>query len=216
MVADVRQDALEKKPEPEIFVPYWQQPPIANGHGYQNQVHMHVVARVAGDPNATVAAIRKFAAQMDNNQPVYGVRTMSGVLAEATALRRLHTTLMEIFAGFALLLSAIGIYGVISHDVHERTAEIGLRMAVGATAAKIHALFFLQGLKLIFFGALIGLTVGLACGRILRSFLFDISPHDPTTLFAVGGLLLIVSFCAVWLLALRAVRVDPIVALRDE
>ncbi len=215
VVADVHQDSLENKPAPEIFVPYRQQPRIAAGHGYQNRVHMNLVVKVLGDPDATVIAIRKIAAQMDGNQPVYGVRTMSTVLAETTALRRLHATLMEIFAGFALFLSAISLYGVVSHNVSERTAEIGLRLAMGATTAKIHRLFVVQGLKLIAWGMISGLAIGFLGSRLLSSFLFEISAHDPRTLITVCGLLLAACFCAIWPPAWRAMRIDPIVALRD-
>ncbi|MFZ0590468.1 MAG: ABC transporter permease, partial [Bryobacteraceae bacterium] len=162
VVADVRQDALEKKPEPEIFAPYRQQPPVAAGHGYQNRVHMNLVVRTWADSDATVAEIRNIAAQMDGNQPIYAVRTMSTVLAQATALRRLHATLLEIFASFALFLSAVGLYGVVSQSVSEKTAEVGLRMALGATPAKIRQMFFLQGLKLILSGLVAGLALGLA------------------------------------------------------
>jgi putative ABC transport system permease protein len=109
VVAGVPQDALEKKSDPEIFVPYLQQQQIASGHGYQNRVHMNIVVRTLTEPGLTIAAIRKIAAQMDNKQPVYGVRTMAAVLADAMSLRRLHTTLMEVFAGFALFLSTMGI-----------------------------------------------------------------------------------------------------------
>lgn len=216
VVGDVHQDSLEKVPDPEIFIPYRQQPRIASGHGYQNRVHMNLVASVTGAPDATISAIRKIAAQLDGNQPVYGVRTMSTVLAQATALRRLHATLMEIFAGFALFLSAIGLYGVISQIVSERTAEIGLRMAIGATATNIHRLFFAHGLRLVVLGMMSGLGLGLLLSGLIRSFLFETSAYDVRTLAAVCGLLLSVSFVAVWSPARRAMRIDPVTALRNE
>ncbi len=216
VVADVRQDDLEKNPEPEIFAPYLQQPQIAPGHGYQNQVHMNVLARVLGNPDSMISAIRKIASEMDSNQPIYGIRSLSSLLADATGLRRLQTTLMEIFAGFALLLSALGIYGVMSSRVSERTVEIGLRMAVGATESSIHRLFFLQGLLLTAWGMSAGLALGLAFSRVLSSFLFAITEHDPATLCAVCGLLLAVSLFAILPPARRAIRVDPIIALRNE
>jgi putative ABC transport system permease protein len=216
VVADVHQDSLEQRPTPEIFIPYQQQPQIAAGHGYQNRVHMNLVVKVKGNPDATVAAIRKIAAEMDANQPVYGVRTMSTTLAETTALRRLHAMLVGIFAAFALFLAAIGLYSVVSQTVAERTAEIGLRMAIGATSAKIYRLVFTQGLNLIACGMISGLAIGFLGSRLLSSFLFGISPHDPETLAVVWGLLLAVSFFAIWPPAWRAMRIDPIIALRDE
>ncbi len=216
VVANVHQDSVERNPYPEIFVPYQQQALVAAGHGYQNRVHMNLVVKVKGDPDAAVAAIRKIAAQMDPNQPVYGVRTMATVLAEATALRRLHATLMEIFAGLAVFLSAISLYGVMSQRVSERTAEIGLRMAIGAPASTIRRLFVLEGLKLTLLGMVGGLGIGFLGDRLLGSFLFGISAHDPGTLIAVSGFLLGVCFCAIWQPARRAMRIDPVVALRED
>jgi ABC-type antimicrobial peptide transport system permease subunit len=141
---------------------------------------------------------------------------MSSVLAEATALRRLHTTLMEILASVALFLAAVGIYGVISGSVTERTAEIGLRMAVGADRSDVYGLFLLQGGKLIFLGLVIGLMAGLAFNRLLSSFLFNTSVYDLATLLIVCGILVAVCVGAIWIPARRAVRVDPIAALRCE
>jgi putative ABC transport system permease protein len=216
VVTDVRQDALEKQPEPELFAPYLQQPRIASGHGYQNRVHMNIVVRLAGDTDSIVAAIRKIAAEIDPTQPLYAVRSMSSVLAEATALRRLHTTLMEIFAGVALFLAAVGIYGVTSGNVTERTAEIGLRMAVGADRGDVYRLFLVQGAKLIFSGLIIGLILGVAFNRTVSSFLFNTSVYDPATLLAVCGLVIGVCIAAICVPARRAVHVDPISALRCE
>ncbi len=216
VVGDVRQDAPENEPEPEIFVPYLQQPRVASGHGYQNRVHMNVVVRTEGDADSAVSAIRRTAAQMDNNQPIYGVRTMASVLAETTALRRLNTTLIEMFAAIALFLSAIGVFSVISRSVSERTAEIGLRMTVGATSATIYRQLLLEGLRLILPGIIIGLLLSLAFGRVLNASLFHISTYDPGTIFSACGLLIAVAFVAIWPAARRAVNVDPIAALRNE
>jgi putative ABC transport system permease protein len=216
VVADVRQDGLEREPEPELFAPYLQQPRIASGHGYQNRLHWNIVARLAGDADSTIAAIRKIAAELDPTQPLYAVRSMSSVLAEATALRRLHTTLMEIFAGVALFLAAVGIYGVTSGSVMERTAEIGLRMAVGADRHDVYSLFLMQGAKLIFSGLAIGLLLGVAFNRTLSSFLFNTPIYDLATILAVCGLLIGVCVAAIYLPARRAVHVDPISALRCD
>jgi putative ABC transport system permease protein len=177
---------------------------------------MNIVVRLAGDTDATVAAIRKIAAEIDSAQPLYAVRTMSSVLAEATALRRLHTTLMEIFAGVALFLAAVGLFGVTSGSVTERTAEIGLRMAVGADRRDVYRLFFVQGAKLIFSGLTIGLLLGVAFNRTLSSFLFNTPVYDLATLLGVCGLLVGVCIAAICLPARRAVQVDPISALRCE
>jgi putative ABC transport system permease protein len=216
VVADVRQNTLENAPEPEIFASFLQQPRITSPHGYQNRVHMTVVMLLASEPGATVAEVRKIAADMDGNQPVYEVRTMSEVVSESMALRRLYTRLLEIFAGIALFLSAVGIYSVVSHSVDERSNEIGLRMAVGATEWDVIGLVFSQGIRLTLGGLAIGLALALALNQFLASFLFAISATDPLTLTAISGLVLAIAIVAMWIPARRAVRVEPVAALRHE
>ncbi|HYL61953.1 MAG TPA: ABC transporter permease [Candidatus Methylomirabilis sp.] len=216
VVANVRQDALEKEPAPEIFVPYLQQPGITSAHGYQNRVHMTVVVRTSKNPSATIAAIRQIAAQMDESQPVYGIRTMSDVLSESTALRHLYAKLLELIAGIALFLSMIGIYGVLSHWVAQRANEIGLRMAVGAGSAAIRRLIFLQAGKLVAAGLAIGLTLALTLSRFLAAYLFGIGANDPATMVACCGVLLAAAAAAIWIPARRATRVDPMATLHYE
>jgi putative ABC transport system permease protein len=151
-----------------------------------------------------------------NSQPVYGARTMSEVLSESTSLRRLCARLLELIAGLALFLSTIGIYGVMSHSVAQRTNEIGLRIAVGAATADILRLVFSQGGKLIFAGLGAGLALALTLDRFLTSYLFGMRAGDPETMFACCALLVIVALGAIWIPARRATRVDPIVTLRYE
>jgi putative ABC transport system permease protein len=216
VVADVRQDTLERAAEPEIFGPFLQQPGVASPHGYQNRVHMTVVLQTGPEPTATIAAVRKIAAEMDDNQPIYGVRTMSAVVSDSMAFRRLCTSLLEIFAGIALFLSAVGIYGVVSHSVDERSGEIGLRMAIGATGWDILRLVFKQGMKLTLVGLAIGLMLAALLDRILASFLFAISANDPVTLTVICGVVLLIACGAMWFPAHRATSVDPSVALRSQ
>jgi putative ABC transport system permease protein len=216
VVADVRQDTLEREPESEIFAPFLQQPRVTSGHGYQNRVHMTLVVRTPGDSLATIAGIRKIAADMDPNQPIYGVRTMSEVLADSMSVRRLYTRLLEIFAGLALFLSAVGLYSAVSQSVSERTHEIGIRMAIGATGADVVRLVFGEGTKLMLGGSVVGLALALTLSRLLSSYLFEISANDPTTLITVCALLLAVAAAAMWFPMHRATKVDPMVALRDE
>jgi putative ABC transport system permease protein len=216
VIANVRQNGLDENPDPEIFVPYLQQPRVSSPHGYQNRVHMTLVLRTALEPAAVIAEIRRIAAEMDESQPVYGTRTMSEVLAESTSLRRLYARLLELIAGIALFLSAIGIYGVMSHSVSQRTSEIGLRMAIGADASDVLRLVFSQGAKLIFAGLGIGLALALILDRFLASYLFGIRACDPPTMFACSVLLVAIAVGAIWIPARRASRVDPIVALRVD
>ena len=216
VVANIHQDALEKRPDPEIFVSFLQQPTITSAHGYQNRVHMTVVLRAIGVPATTVDAVRKIAAEMDPTQPVFAARTMSEILLESTSLRRLYARLLGLMAGIALFLSVVGIYAIVSHSVVQRRNEIGLRIAVGADWTDIVRLVFSDGGKLTIAGLAIGLTLALTLNRFLSSYLFGISASDPATLIACCVLLVMVSGSAIWIPAWRATRVDPMVALRYE
>jgi putative ABC transport system permease protein len=216
VIANVRQNRLDENPEPEIFVPYLQQASISSPHGYQNRVHMTLVLRTALEPAAAIAGTRKIAAEMDGSQPVYGTRTMSEVLAESTSLRRMYARLLELIAGIALFLSTIGIYGVMSHSVAQRTNEIGLRMAIGANTGDVLRLVFSQGARLIFAGLGIGIALALILDRFLASYLFGIRASDPATMLASSVLLVAIAVGAIWIPARRASRVDPIIALRVD
>jgi len=216
IVGNVRQESLEKEGEPEIFASFLQQPSVTSGHGYQNRVHMTIVVRAIAEPADTVGAIRRIAAEMDNTQPIYGIRTMPEVLAESTSLRRLHVRLLELMAGIALFLSAIGVYSVVSHLVAQRTSEFGLRIAVGATTSDILRLVFKQGGKLIIAGLGVGLALSLTLNRFLTSYLYGIGAADAWTLAAACSVLIAVASAAIWTPARRATRIDPMVALRYE
>jgi len=216
IVGDVRQNSLDETPVPEIFVPYTQQRDITPAYGYQNRVHMTIVLRTVAEPATVVSSLRRIAAEMDSSQPIYGVRSMSEVVSESTSLQRLCTNLLELIAGIALFLSAIGIYGVMSHAVLQRTNEIGLRMAVGATVKDILRLVFFQSGKIAVAGVAIGLALALVFDRFLSSYLFEINATDPATIVVCCSVLLLVSAGAVWIPARRAASVDPMQALRSE
>ena len=216
VVGNVRQDSLEREGEPEIFASFLQQPSVASGHGYQNRVHMTIVVQTVSESVAIVAAVRKIAAEMDDSQPIYEIRTMSDVLSESTSLSRLYARLLELTAGIALFLCTIGIYGVVSHSVAQRTAEIGLRIAVGATTTDILRLVFSQGGKLMIGGLGVGLALSMTLNRFLTSYLFGIGASDPVTMAAACGVLIVVADLAIWIPAWRATRIDPMVALRHE
>lgn len=216
VVGDVRQDTLERQPEPEIFAPFLQQTGVTSGHGYQNRVHMTLVVRTTARSLDTVAAVRKLAADMDPSQPVYAIRTMSEVLADSMSVRQLYTTLLDIFACLALFLSAVGLYSAVSQSVSERTHEIGIRMAIGATRGNVVRLVFGEGAKLMLGGSVAGLALALTLNRLLSSYLFGISANDPITLITASGVLLAMAAAAMWLPVRRATRVDAMVALRDE
>jgi putative ABC transport system permease protein len=189
---------------------------VSSAHGYQNRVHMTLVLQTVLDPAVAIGEVRKIAAEMDASQPVFGTRTMSEVLADSTSLRRLYAKLLELMAGIALFLCTIGIYGVMSHTVAQRTSEIGLRMAIGADSSDVLRLIFFQGAKLIFAGLSAGLVLALTLDRVLNAYLFGIRANDPTTMFACCILLVAIAAGAIWLPARRATRIDPIITLRYE
>jgi predicted permease len=175
-----------------------------------------VVLRTEGDPTAIMSSVRRAVAELDSREVVYAVQTMDEVLARSLAARRLSMLLLSAFAVLALLLSCIGIYGVISHLVGQRTQEIGVRMALGAQPSDVMRLVLGQGAKMAILGVVIGMAAALGLTRLMASQLFGVTPHDPLTFVSVGLILIVVALLACYLPARRAVRVDPLIALRCE
>ena len=190
----------------ETYVPFAQQP----------NSYMALVVRTRTDPASMTAAIRRALASIDPNQPIFGVHTMEDLLDQTRATKRAAMILFAAFAGTALVLAAIGLYGVISYSVTQRTREIGIRVALGASKGDVLGLLVGQGARIVGAGLAIGLAAALALAQFLRSLLFGISPSDPLTLAAVVLLLSAVALLATWIPARRAARVDPVVALRYE
>ena len=175
-----------------------------------------LVVRTEGDPGAAAGAIRAAVSAVDPSQPISQLRTMSGMVAASLAPRRFVVTMLAIFAGMALLMAVVGLYGVISYSVAQRTQEIGIRMALGARRGEILAMVIRQGMWLTGAGAFIGIAAALAFSRLLRSQLFDVSPFDPLT-FGITALVLIAAgMLACFIPAQRATRVDPMEAVRYE
>jgi putative ABC transport system permease protein len=172
--------------------------------------------RAAVDPLALAAAVQREVWSLDTEQPVTSVRSMDEVLVESTSRNRFNTLLIGLFAGLALLLSAVGIYGVVSYSVAQRAGEIGIRMAVGARPADILRLIFRQIATTMTIGAAIGIAAALALTRYVTSILFDIEPHDPATFASAIGVLIAAGLAAALIPARRAMRVDPINVLRSE
>jgi putative ABC transport system permease protein len=206
VVADVKQYGLQEDALPAVFVPLSQRPSPA----------MTVVVRSTLRQADLVAAIQRRLAAIDRDRPMVQVRAMERVIADSVADRRLPMLILGGFAAAALLLGAIGVYGIISYSVAQRTQEFGLRMALGARRSDVARLVLGQGLRLALSGLLIGLVGSFAAARLIAGLLFGIGPYDPMTLGATSLVLLAVALLACYVPARRAARVDPMVALRCE
>jgi predicted permease len=206
VVANVKQYALDSDSRVTFYTPHEQTPSST----------MFVTVRTAGDPHLLAAAVTNEARAMDPNVPVYDVKTMEQRLSESLARRRFAMLALGLFATVAMLLASVGIYGVISYTVAERTREIGIRVALGAQTRDVISLIIRQGMLLACIGVGIGVAVASLLTRVMSSLLFSVSATDPMT-FAIPSLLLTgVALVACYLPARRAIRVDPMVALRYE
>jgi len=176
----------------------------------------YVVVRTASDPAMVAAAVREVIHKADPNLPVTHVMTMDGLLEGSVSPRRFSAMLVGVFAVLAVVLAAVGIYGVMSYTVSQRTQEIGVRMALGAHAADVRSMILLQTIKLTTLGVAIGLVGAFVAARFLTSLVFGVGTHDPITFLGVAILLILVALVAAYVPAQRAMRVDPMVALRYE
>jgi putative ABC transport system permease protein len=177
---------------------------------------MTVILKAAGDPNQLIAAVRQQVKAIDPDQPIYSVRTMDDIRAESVAPERLNLTLLSIFAGIALVLAIVGIYGVMSYSVTQRTHEIGIRMAIGAQPRDVFRMVIAQGMILALIGVGIGLIGAFALTRLMATMLFGVEPTDPATFAAIAVLLTAVALVACYVPGRRATKVDPVVSLRYE
>jgi len=209
VVGDTKQ-ALASESATEMYVPYRQADKVLPVFA------MTLVVRTAGDPLALASAIRAAARELDRNQPITGVRTMEQNISRSMAEPRFRTVLLAIFAGVALALAAVGIFGVMAYSVAQRTRELGVRMSLGATQALVFQLVLGRGLRLTLLGLAVGLAATFGLTRYLSSMLFNVAAYDPLTLVCVAAGLFVASLCACYLPARRATLVDPIVALRQE
>jgi putative ABC transport system permease protein len=177
---------------------------------------MSLVARTSVNPHEFIGAVRREVTQLDPDLPVSKVATMEEVVAESIWQPRIYAMLFAVFAGGALLLALIGIYGVMAFLVQTRTHEIGVRMALGASARDVFKLIVGRGMKLTAVGVVIGIVGAIALTRLIHSLLFNTSATDPFTFILISLLLSLAAFFACYIPARRAARVDPLVALRYE
>jgi putative ABC transport system permease protein len=206
VVGDIRESTLNKEPEPAI---YW-------SHPREPYSGMALVVRASGDASRFAAAVQKEIRALDPDQPVADVRTMKEVIAKSIARPRFNALLLAIFAGVALVLASVGIYGVMNYSATQRTQEIGIRMALGAKPGDILRLVVGHGMKLTLAGIVIGVIASLALTRVMANLLFGITATDLPTFIAVSAVLTIVALVANYIPARRATRLNPVIALRYE
>jgi putative ABC transport system permease protein len=206
VVGDTKPRELHSEPVAELYMPYGQQP----------EPGMALMIRSSSGAAAVATAVRNEVLALDKNQPVYSIRTLDNVLSQSVAVPRFRTWLLGVFAGLALMLAAVGIYGVISYAVSQRTQEIGIRMALGAQAADVLKLIVRGGMTLALIGVVLGLAGAFALTRLMSTLLFGVRPTDAMTFVVVSVGLIVVALLACFIPARRATKVDPLVALRYE
>jgi ABC-type antimicrobial peptide transport system permease subunit len=206
VIGDVRHTAISATPQPEIYVPL----------GQEDVSMMMLAARTSGDPSRLTESVKAAIATVDAAQPVYHVKTLSRLVDDALLANGMAMTTMTVFAGLALLLAAVGIYGVVSYGVGQQMREFGIRRALGATPADVRGLVMRRGGALVVTGIAIGLAGALGLTRLMQALLFGVTAGDLPTYAAVAAILSLVGAVACYLPARRAMRADPAATLRAE
>jgi predicted permease len=206
VIGDVRHGGLEETPQPEMYISYQQGPPVSP----------FIVLRTTGDPAAMAETVRAEARRIDKNLPIYDVRTMSALRSESVSTRRFILLIVGAFGLLALGLAAIGVYGVMSLIVSERTREVGVRLALGAQPSELLTMIVGQAAKLAAIGVAIGVIAALPLAPFLDSQLYGVQSLDPMTFIAVPVVLLAIAALAAVVPARKAMRIDPLAALRID
>lgn len=206
VAADVKRLGLDSKAKPEVYLPYLQMPSRS----------MSFVVRSPSDPSSLAAAMKTQIQMIDKDLPLEEAKTMQQLLAESNSGRRFNMLLLTIFAIVALVLAVVGIYGVMSYTVAQRTHEIGIRVAIGAQAGDVFRMVIGHGMTLALIGIVFGLIAAFGMTRLMTSMLFGVEATDPATFIGIAFLLGVVAFVACYIPGRRATKVDPLVALRYE
>lgn len=208
VVRDIKYNSQREEKSPLIYLPWLQDTNSIGG--------MSFAIRTAGDPVALVDTVRKAVREVDSNLPVIDFKTQIAQADESLKSERNYASLLSFFSGLALLLAAIGLYGVMAYSVAQRTREIGIRVALGAQTGNVLRLIFWQGLKLVLIGLVIGAAGAYSLKKYIASQLYGVAANDPLTFLSVATLLIVVALVACLIPARRATRVDPMIALRYE
>jgi len=214
IASDIRDGALNRDPRPAMYVPYSQTTDAINALNVR-LTPLAWVVRTRGEPTALLPKISEQLRQV-SGLPVTDVRTMAEVISRSTSRQRFNMLLMSVFAGAALLLAVIGVYGLMAYSVQQRTQEIGIRMALGAETGDVRKMVLFQGMRLALLGVIVGTASAFGLARLLKSFLFGVQASDPAVFAMVPIVLSLTALGAVWIPALRATRVDPAASLRCE
>lgn len=206
VVGDVHSESLERAPQPQIYSPFWQ-----DDNGSAN-----IATRASLPPDALIASIQRTARSVDPTVAIANLQTMQQAIAASTARRRFQTTLLSVFAAIALLLALVGLYGLLAYSVCQRIAEIGVRMALGASRQRVIAMILRQGLRLVFAGLALGLIAALELVRLLASMLYGVRAYDPWTFVAAPLLVVLATLVACGTPAWHAAHIEPVEALRSE
>ncbi|HEX4210289.1 MAG TPA: FtsX-like permease family protein, partial [Candidatus Binataceae bacterium] len=206
IVGQVHHYGLDKQPEPTIYAPYEQ----------MSNKAMALAVRTTMNTPALVKAVKQAVWSVDPGQPVFQIRSMDDYLSLANTAPRISTSLLAVFAAVSMLLAAIGIHGVVSYGIAQRTREFGLRMALGSTPGQLTQLVIHKGIKTAFIGLLAGMAGASALASAMRTLLYGVAPLDPAVMIGVAVLLLAVTLIANYIPARRATRIDPMEALRQD
>jgi putative ABC transport system permease protein len=206
VVGDIKHSGLDTESGAQIYLPYLQ----------QQWTFMSLVVRAQSDPARMAGVVRHEITALDANQSAYDVKTMQQIVSESVSQPRLYTMLLGVFAAVAVILAAVGIYGVMNYSVTQRIHEIGIRMALGAQATDIFKMIVGQGMLLALIGVVVGLAAAFLVTRVMESLLFGVSARDLTTFLGIPLVLAAVAFLSIYIPARRAMKVHPMVALRQE
>jgi putative ABC transport system permease protein len=205
VVDDLKNDGLDQEAHPEVYAPY-----------FQNSGRINIVLRTKSDPKSYEQALRRIVSKQDKEMPVFEVMTLEHLVGDRLAPRRIATVMLGIYSAMALVLAAIGIYGVLTHATSKRAHEMGIRLALGAQPGGLLYMVIRQGMALVLIGLGLGMALAIALTRLIASQLYQVSPTDPASFALAAVLLVVVALTACFFPALRATRGDPIKALREE